>query len=118
MLPTIAKWTNAKLPENRALDGQDISELLITNGKADERKFNHRPIYIVNANGLEAVKDGAWKYREVVEAGKSGEPKKLLKELFNLNFDPSERYNVIDKYPEKANQMKALFDVFEGNKEN
>lgn len=118
MLPTIAKWTNAELPKNRVLDGQDIGELLM--GKVDEKKYQHRPIYIVNNGKVEAVKDGAWKYREVPDGvnTSSGKAQKGVKELFNLNFDPSERYNVIDKYPDRAKAMKLLFDSFDGYKEN
>lgn len=118
MLPTIAKWTNAELPKNRVLDGQDIGELLM--GKVDEKKYQHRPIYIVNNGKAEAVKDGAWKYREVPDGvnTSSGKAQKGVKELFNLNFDPSERYNVIDKYPDRAKAMKLLFDSFDGYKEN
>lgn len=118
MLPTIAKWTNAELPKNRALDGQDISELLM--GKVDEEKYEHRAIYIVNNGKVEAVKDGNWKYRQVPDGvnTSSGKVQKGVTELFNLSQDPSERCNVIEKYPEKAALMKKLFDKFDGYKEN
>ena len=56
---------------------------------------------------VEAVKDGEWKYREM----RNG-----IKELFNLNQDPSERVNLINKEPEKAQEMKVLFDAFDGYK--
>jgi len=39
-----------------------------------------------------------------------------IKELFNLNQDPSERVNLINKEPEKAQEMKVLFDAFDGYK--
>lgn len=118
ILPTIATWCNAQLPENRVLDGQDISELLM--GKVDEKKYRHKPIYIVNNGKAEAVKDGAWKYREIPDGvnTSSGRAQKAVRELFNLNLDPSERYNVIDKYPEKARTLKLSFDSFDGYKEN
>jgi arylsulfatase A-like enzyme len=118
ILPTLANWTGASLPSNRTLDGQDISELLL--GKADWKTYQHKPIYIVNDGKLEAVKDGAWKYREVKKGVNaiSGKEHSETRELFNLNLDPSERYNVIDKYPEKTNAMKQLFDKFGGYKEN
>jgi len=31
-------------------------------------------------------------------------------ELYNLNTDYTERINVADKYPEKLNELKALYD--------
>jgi arylsulfatase A-like enzyme len=63
VLPTLAEWAHAPLPDGKALDGQSIASLLT--GKADRQRYAHRPIYIVNNGKAEAVRDGAWKYREV-----------------------------------------------------
>jgi arylsulfatase A-like enzyme len=118
ILPTLARWARAPLPQGRTLDGQDISDLLTA--KDIPKSYAHRPIYIVNANGLEAVRYGSWKYRQV-SAGKnhiSDKAQADVTELFNLSFDPSERSNVIHAYPERANELKALFDAFKGNNEN
>ena len=118
ILPTLAKWADAPLPQGRTLDGQDISDLL--SGKADRKNFVHRPIYIVNNGKLEAVRDGSWKYREVPAGFDDISNKRQpdARELFNLSYDPGERTNVIEEYPEKAKQLKALFDAFTGYKEN
>jgi arylsulfatase A-like enzyme len=118
ILPTLARWANASLPQGRTLDGQDISDLLT--GKANRKNYNHRPIYIVNDGKLEAVRQDGWKYREV-SAGVNGISNKsydAAKELFNLNVDPGERTNVINDYPGKAKELKALFDAFTGYNEN
>jgi arylsulfatase A-like enzyme len=106
VLPTLAEWARAPLPENRTLDGQSIATLLT--GETDRQNYAHRPIYLVNNGQVEAVRDGEWKYRQI----------NVTQELFNLNKDPGERVNVIDRYPEKANALKAQFDAFPGNKEN
>lgn len=113
VLPTLAHWANAKLPVSRTLDGQDVADLLT--GKANRKEYAHRPIYIVNYGKAEAVRAGAWKYREGRVTGK---PEEIVKELFNINHDPSERVNVIDRYPEKAAELKKLFDAFPGLSEN
>jgi hypothetical protein len=39
-------------------------------------------------------------------------------ELFNLSWDPSERTNVIGEFPEKARELKGLFERFPGMREN
>lgn len=104
ILPTIAELANAPLPEQTTLDGQSIVDLLI--GEVNREEYKHRPIYLVNGK-VEAVKDGEWKYREM----RNG-----IKELFYLNQDPSERVNLINKEPEKAQEMKVLFDAFDGYK--
>ncbi|OAV75999.1 Arylsulfatase precursor [Bacteroidales bacterium Barb7] len=110
VLPTLAEWATASLPD-KTLDGQSVTTLLT--GVANRQHYNHRPIYLVNNGNAEAVRDREWKYREVPTKTPNSEP-----ELFNLNHDPSERTNLIDKYPEKAKELKLLLDAFSGNAEN
>ncbi|MBN8855233.1 MAG: sulfatase [Sphingobacteriales bacterium 50-39] len=112
ILPTFASWAHASLPAGRTLDGQNIADLLT--GRADRRHYTHRPIYIVNHGNVEAVRFGNWKYREALIPGKDS----VTRELFNLGYDPSERTNVIDEFPEQAKEGKALFDAFDGKKTN
>jgi arylsulfatase A-like enzyme len=106
VLPTLAEWAQAPLPEGRTLDGQSIATLLT--GEADRNRYEHRPVYLVNNGISEAVRDKGWKYREIQRGDNP------VIELFNLNRDPSERVNLIDRYPEKAVELKALFDAFQG----
>ncbi|MDP4213722.1 MAG: sulfatase-like hydrolase/transferase [Bacteroidota bacterium] len=119
VLPTLAEWTDAPLPNGRTLDGQSIAGLLSGKGPGHPK---HREIYYVNNGICEAVRQGDWKYREAKESnantGILGKPQETKTELFNLSYDPSERTNVIDDYPEIAKQMKALFDKFPGKTEN
>ncbi|WP_255496248.1 sulfatase [Mucilaginibacter sp. FT3.2] len=118
VLPTLAQWANAPLPKGRTLDGQSVSGLLL--GK--ELKPKHREIYYYNNGTCEAVRQGDWKYREIkgsnTNTGIVKESQGSKTELFNLAYDPSERTNVIEEYPEIAKQLKALFDQFPGKTEN
>jgi arylsulfatase A len=119
VLPTFAQWAGAALPAGRTLDGQNIADLLT--GKTDRKTYPHRPIYIVNHGEVEAVRFGNWKYREAAAPSAdpvSGNTGPILRELFNLGYDPSERTNVISEFPEKAKEGKALFDAFDGKKTN
>lgn len=113
VLPTLVEWTGEVLPKDRTLDGQSIAALL--SGKASDVNYEHRPIYLVNHGAPEAVKLGNWKYREL-KAGinnNSGKPYEATRELFNVAYDPSERTNVIQDFPEKAEELKKLFDAFD-----
>ncbi|WDF68308.1 sulfatase-like hydrolase/transferase [Sphingobacterium oryzagri] len=114
LFPTILEWTSIRQPQDRQLDGQSIATLL--SKASQDTQFAHRAIYIVNHGYPEAVKLGNWKYREL-KAGvnnNSGKAYPATIELFNVAFDPSERSNVINEFPEKAKEMKALFDSFDG----
>ena len=105
------------MPAGRTLDGQSISDELL--GKAP-RHPAHRAIYYYNNGVCEAVRLGDWKYREV-KAGANGitsAGQGPAKELFNLAWDPSERTNAIGEFPEKAKELKGLFDRFPGTEEN
>jgi len=119
VLPTLAKWANAPLPEGRTLDGQVISDVLLQKGP---KHPVHREIYIVNSGICEAVRKGNWKYREVkASGGNHGISEKATEakmELFNLAYDPSERTNVINEYPQIAKELKILFDKYPGLTEN
>jgi arylsulfatase A len=118
VLPTLAEWANAPLPKGRTLDGQSVSDLLL--GKTAKPK--HREIYYYNNGVCEAVRLGNWKYREITAKNtntgivKGTQGDKM--ELFNLAFDPSERTNVIEDYPEIRKELKTLFDQFPGKAEN
>lgn len=102
ILPTIAEWSGSKLPENE-LDGQSISNFLTI------KNYNrsHRPIYYHNTS-LEGVRDGDWKLR--VTKDSTG----VLKELYNLSWDPSERVNLFNdpKYDAQKKHLSALFAAF------
>jgi arylsulfatase A-like enzyme len=116
VLPTLATWASAPLPEGKTLDGQDISALLT--GKANGRTYEHRPIFIVNHGKPEAVRVGNWKYRKVPAINDEGTGSHLpaAEELFNLGYDPSERTNVIKEFPDKANELRAIFNSFDAYK--
>ena len=118
VLPTIAEWTGAPLPKGRTLDGQPVTDVLF--GKAG-RHPEHRPIYYVNNGVCEAVRQGNWKYREIKSGLKdeiSDKTSAAIIELFNLAYDPSERTNVINQFPEQAKELETLFDQFPGATKN
>jgi arylsulfatase A-like enzyme len=96
ILPTIADWTQVKLPAN-TLDGESIKNVLSI------KYYNkpHQPIYYVN-RVLEGVKDGDWKLRVTVSEGKK------LNELYNLSEDPAERVNLYDNPVYQAQQKHLI----------
>ncbi|MGJ1410845.1 sulfatase-like hydrolase/transferase [Sphingobacterium thalpophilum] len=114
VLPTVVKWAGAPLPK-KALDGQAIDSLL--NGRSEDLKSAHRPIFLVNYGQVEAVRSGDWKYRRIPAGinSISGKGYDAVEELYNIAWDPSERSNVLNDYPEKATELRLLFERFDGN---
>jgi arylsulfatase A-like enzyme len=102
ILPTLAEWTKAKLP-NRTLDGQSITKWLTV------KDYNqpHRPIYYYNLV-LEGVKDGDWKLRITK---KDDQP---FYEMYNLSWDPAERVNLYDdsSYISHKEHLLQLFNAY------
>jgi len=119
LLPTFASLIGGELSENK-IDGLDISSLL----KGD---FNSEPrstiLYYHGQNDLNAVRKGNWKlvlphiYRSYnTEPGNDGHGGKRIRtvveepELYNMMRDPGEQYNVIDYYPEKADEIMEVVE--------
>lgn len=102
ILPTIAEWTNTALPK-RILDGESVVKLL---SQKDYQK-PHKPIYYFNYV-LEGVKDGDWKLRSTKQNDK------IINELFNLSWDPTERYNLYNepKYVQEQQHLQVLLEKY------
>lgn len=105
IFPTLANLTGGAVPDDRKLDGIDISRVLT----GPEAKQAPRDIFIY-MNG-QAIRVGAWKYRFGEKYGSGvkipdGEENMRVEQLFNLKEDTGEQRNVIDQYPEIAQQLK------------
>ena len=117
MLPTIAHITGAKMPEN-PVDGKNVWDLIV--GKPGA-KNPHKYYPFSTGRNFEGVisGDGRWKlhlphsYRTLIKAGNDGMPGKYFSNkiglsLFDMETDPVETTNVIDKYPEIAEKLKKF----------
>jgi arylsulfatase A-like enzyme len=117
LLPTFARLAGAALPKN-PIDGKDVWDLI--QGKPGARNphdfypFSTGPTFEGVISG-----DGHWKlhlphnHRTLVEAGNDGKAGKYRQaqielSLFDMEKDPYETTNVIEKYPEVATRLKAF----------
>ena len=105
LLPTVVAAVGG-MP-GPGLDGRDLRPVLDGTGSLGER-----PFYYVRDGWVEAVRVGAWKLRASnhlkPEADRTDPPEP---ELFNLDVDPSERFDRADEFPELARKLQDLLDA-------
>lgn len=120
MLPTIAKLAGTTVPDDRVIDGFDISE--IVHGTKTELD---RPFFFYQHQALRAVRQGKWKLHlphtklDRTNEGKTWQthvPRKdrpYIEELtlYNLDEDISESTNVAKSHPNVVNRLKKQLDL-------
>jgi arylsulfatase A-like enzyme len=105
LLPTFAKLANVSLPKDRVYDGYDIYPVLT--GKAHGQRD-----VVIYYRGTEvfAIRKGAYKAHFITQPEYGSNVKTVHDTplLFNLNVDPSEKYNIADEHPEVIAEIKQV----------
>ena len=120
LLPTFARLAGAELPRN-PIDGENVWDLLL--GAADAPN-PHEYYPFSTGRNFEGVisADGKWKlhlphpYRTLAEAGRDGKPGRYVNaaielSLFDMEEDPYETTNVVDKHPEVVARLRAMAEA-------
>jgi len=106
-LPTIAHFAGAEAPNDRKLDGVDITSLLADKGPVERDAF----IYY-RGTELFAARLGKWKAHYFTQTG-YGQPKPDPHDpplLFDLDVDPGESFNVAAAHPDVIAQINAAVE--------
>jgi len=111
VFPTILELAGLPQPDDRILDGQSLAALL------EGDSSPHGPIYYHQISTLRGVRLGHFKYhdRHGVFFGNPmdwswGPMIKRGPWLFDLSSDPDESYDVSDRYPETARQLRGVLE--------
>jgi arylsulfatase A len=107
ILPTIAAMANVALPKDLAIDGRDLSKVLMRGAASP-----HDELILFNNEDVSAIRTDRWKcvirsyYRDYDwEIAEEGYPL-----LFDIKADPSEIYSVAAKYPDVMKDMMTRID--------
>ncbi len=115
-MPTIATLADAKMPNDRIIDGIDQSNFIT--GKTN--KSNRETFYYYVRGNLHAVRYGKWKLalsnrKKFYDYAKDS-VKIISPELYDLENDISEKFNISNKHPEMVNLLlekaeEARYDI-------
>jgi arylsulfatase A-like enzyme len=109
VLPTFASLAGANVLSDRAIDGHDLSGVLLNRGKSPRKGM----FYFGGAQ-LSAVRSGNYKAQFRGDNGIN--PKPLAKpELYHLGEDPSEKYDLAAKHPEIVERLAKLGETLQAS---
>lgn len=112
LLPTFARLAGAEPPQDRIIDGKDISALI---KGVPGAKSPHDVFYYYHRDQLQAIRSGPWKLFLPLEnfhrhprftASENSEPL-----LFHLKRDISSSTNVASEHPDVVRRLMALAEV-------
>lgn len=122
LMPTICELTGTQLPEDRVYDGYDISPALLGTGKSPRDV-----VFYYRGKQLYAVRKGDYKAHFITQLCWGNSRTSLLVTdpeieitnkptilesplLYNVNVDPSERFNIAAQHPEIVAEIKTLME--------
>lgn len=107
LLPTFCKLAGVSLPKDRVYDGYDISPVLFNTGHSPrEVVFYYRDTEVY------AVRKGAYKAHFITKS-EYGPDQPVVHNtplLYNLNVDPSEKFDVAGQHPEVINEIRKVLE--------
>lgn len=112
LLPTFVHMAGGSLPVDRALDGVNIYETLTDLSEA------RKEIYYYRNSDFVAYRNGPWKlFRMDPNPWNDEFTEEDIPLLYNLEQDPSEKYDLSDDYPEIVEKLTNLAEAHAGSVE-
>ena len=116
IFPTLLEISNTSLITDRIMDGISLKNTLLSHEPSKRETvfyYRQREVYAVRNLEYKAhfITQGAYNYP------KGSDKKIVLKKplLYNLNIDPSEKYNIADKYPEIIEKINKIVEEHNKN---
>jgi arylsulfatase A-like enzyme len=96
LYPTLARLCGGRVPDDRTIDGRDITDLLVD----PDARSPHEAFLYYWMDDLEAVRDGRWK----LHFAKRGRP---VHALYDLHADRAEAHDVAAEHPDVIGRLEA-----------
>ena len=111
LFTTFSKIAGIELPNDRELDGYDLSDVLFK-----RRKGPRNEVLYYREQELYAVRIGAFKAHFITKGGYGNGEKVYHKDplLFNVDQDPGERFNIAEQHPDIVAQITRFAIQFDG----
>ena len=118
IFPTLLEMSNTNMVDDRIIDGVSIKNTLLKHEPSKRETifyYRSREIYAVRCGEYKAhlITQGAYNYPK-------GSDEKIVLDiplLYNLNIDPSEKYNIADKNPEILLEIEKIIEKHKKNLE-
>lgn len=106
IFPTVLNLAKVPLPDDRVLDGKDFFPVLL-NAKQEVSD----EVYYYTRDKLYAIRKGPWKAHFITHPSYTKEPPVVHEPplLYNIEADPSEKYEVGEAHPQVIEQFKDLY---------
>jgi arylsulfatase A len=107
LFPTFCKLAGVEIPGDREYDGYDISPLMFGTGPGQRQT-----VYYYRGTEVFAMRHGSYKAHFITQ-GEYGGPSKTKHEpplLYNLDIDPSEKYDIATDHPEIITEIKKVLE--------
>ena len=116
IFPTLLEMSSTSMVDDRIMDGVSIKNTLLKHEPSKRETifyYRSREIYAIRYGEFKAhlITQGAYNYPK-------GSDRKIILDkplLYNLNIDPSEKYNVADKNPEILVEINKILEKHKKN---
>ncbi len=105
LLPTFCALAGVKAPADRVLDGYDLSAALLGKGRSPRQSM-----FYWRGSRLYAARHGAFKAHFITRSEYGGEApvEHETPLLYNLDHDPSEKYDIAAKHPDVIAEIRRI----------
>lgn len=107
LLPTFASLTGAPIPQDRSLDGYDLSSVI----KGTSQQSPRNDMFFYHGEEVYAVRQGKFKAHFKTKTSYVGQRNPVIHDpplLYHLEHDPSEKHNIAAQHPDVVAQLTKL----------